>query len=60
MGTSDDGNVTGSLEDLKTVHEQLKKHEPSLGYTLTNCKQAQSLFHKEDVEIVEGHRIRGR
>ena len=60
---ADDSNVTGSLKDLKAVQEQLKKHEPAFGYTLTKCniiaksermKQAQSLFNKEDVEIVVG------
>ena len=65
---ADDGNVTGSLKDLKAVHEQLKKHGPAFGYTLTKCniitktenmKQAQSLFNKEDVEIVDGHRVLG-
>ena len=64
---TDDGNVTGSLKDLKAVHEQLKKHGPAFGYTLTKCniiaktenmKQAQSLFNK-DVEIVDGHRVLG-
>ena len=65
---ADDGNVTGSLKDLKAVHEQLKQHGPVFGYTRTKCniiaksehmKQAQSLFNKEDVEIVDGHRVLG-
>ena len=60
--------VTGSLKDLKAVHEQLKKHGLAFGYTLTECniiaktenmKQAQSLFNKKDVEIVDGHRVLG-
>ena len=34
---ADDGNVTGSLKDLKAVHEFLKKHAPALGYTLMKC-----------------------
>ena len=34
---ADHGNVTGSLKDLKTVHEQLKKHGLAFGYTMTKC-----------------------
>ena len=46
----------------------MKKHGPAFGYTLTKCniiaktehlKQAQNLFIKEDVEIVDGHRVLG-
>ena len=64
---ADDGKITGSLKDLKAVHEQLKKHGPAFGYTLTKCniiaktehiKQAQSLFNK-DVKIVDRHRVLG-
>ena len=56
---ADDGNVTGSLKDLKAVHQQLKKHGPAFGYTLMKCniiaktenmKQAQSLFNREGSE----------
>ena len=58
---ADDGNVTGSLNDLEAVHEQLKKHGPAFGYTLTKCniiaktenmKQAQSLFNKDLLKML--------
>ena len=33
---ADDGNVAGSLGDLKVVQDKLKQHGSAFGYTLTN------------------------
>ena len=65
---ADDGNVAGSLEDLKTVHERLKQHGPAFGYNVTKCHiiakpgeidEAREMFDKEDVDIIDGHRVLG-
>ena len=32
---ADDGNVAGSLDDMKVVHDKLKQHGSAFGYTLT-------------------------
>ena len=64
---ADDDIVTGSLKDLKTVHEQLKKHRLSATHwrnvtSLQNetMKAAQSVLNKEDVETVDGHQVGNR
>ena len=60
--------IRQSQRPKKAVHEQLKKHGPAFGYTLTKCniiaktknmKKAQSLFNKEDIDIVDGYRVLG-
>ena len=65
---ADDGNVAGSLDDLKIVHDKLKQHGSAFGYTLTKCNivtktenilQAEQLFNNSEIEIVEGHRVLG-
>ena len=45
---ADDGNVTGSLKDLKTVHELLKRHGPASGYTLTKCNIIANEYRKHE------------
>ena len=32
---ADDGNVAGTLDDLKVVHDKLKQHGSAFGYTIT-------------------------
>ena len=65
---ADDGNVAGSLDDLKVVHDKLKQHGSAFGYTLTKCNiitkteninQAEKLFNSSEIEIVKGHRVLG-
>ena len=63
---ADDGNVPGSVDDLKIVHDKLKQHSSAFGYTLTKCNiitkteninQAGKLFNNSGIEVVEGHRV---
>ena len=65
---TEDGNVAGSLDDLKVVHDKPKQHGSAFAYTLTkfnintkteNINQAEKLFNNSEIKIVEGHRVLG-
>ena len=60
----DDGNATGSIEELIKYIAPLKELGPALGYHVTKCLlivksdfliKAKDVFKNETVDIVDGH-----